>query len=263
MNTDRALHTSYLGTKKYPVDCIPVQAAEGHQRKGGGGGLARAFVSHLASSHRRADGKLDLTTIWFKYREEKAKAFSPLLESLREEAKLATKAREEQVRQGKRWTMSSFGAVRPRSLKYLRKESDVRALRDRLESAVSPPAVSAPSQLQIVPVEAGSWENRIQEFVGHDVSSQLALLRSLGRLQSKEARLADEKEEQDAREQLEKSSCDDLYGVKLSDFSDENASVRAYMTGDILDVHVHRDAASFVNDRVAGMVQQSKSAVAR
>ena len=51
--------------------------------------------------------------------------------------------------------------------------------------------------------------------------------------------------------------------MKLSDFSDENASVRAYMTGDILDVHVHRDAASFVKDRVAGMVQQSKSAVAR
>ncbi len=86
------------------------------------------------------------------------------------------------------------------------------------------------------------------------------MLRALSRLQAKDQRISEEKEEADLREHLQ-SGKDDLCDLDLSALGDEYSSVRTLRSGSILDVFVHRDACSFVKQKAAQMAKKSGSAV--
>ena len=98
-----------FGDKVYPPDAIQDSMPAEKACRPGGGGLARKFVSYFSKMFRLDKGKFDLTTIWQIYKAEKAKPYSPLLESMRAGADLATRARRQQRSLGRASAVSSFG----------------------------------------------------------------------------------------------------------------------------------------------------------
>ena len=262
MHSDRQVHTQLLGDRKYPAGEITDKPNDGRKKmKGGGGGLARAFVSAHASLVRTPEGKIDFAEIWSMYRHEKSLAHSPLLESLKDRAKLATAARRQQFQQGKRASMSSFGGVKTRFFQQHEREKAVRALRNSLAES-SDHGAAAAGDLQIVPFSgAEGYEHQLQVHAGQDIDKQISLLRAVSRQEAKERRAAELKEESALRKHMAETK-DCLYDVDFKELQNEFAVVRTFRSGPILDVHVHRDACSFVQQRASAMAHGSKESKA-
>lgn len=93
VHSDKAFHTDVLSASTYGARPVKDKTSDKQKirvQDCGGGGLDRAFVSHLALTRRLPSGKLDPTTIWQQCRQENAQAHLPLLESMREGARLVT-----------------------------------------------------------------------------------------------------------------------------------------------------------------------------
>ena len=238
LNADRAAHCQPYGAKSYPADAIKDDKPDKRkrERKRGGGGLARAFVSHLASTHRLANGKLDMTTIWQKHRAERAKPHSDILESLRDTARAAILASRQLYQQGRRQKVSAFGSVRNRHVRGQQKEVALRALQDSMPNPREQEDETA--GLQMVPLseaEADDMSRQLATHAGQGLQDQASMLRALSRLQAKDQRISEEKEEADLREHLQ-SGKDDLCDLDLSALGDDYSSVKTLRSGSILDV---------------------------
>ena len=261
LQSDRQIHTSPFGTKTYPADTENAMPATGkRKRRGGGGGLCRAFVSHMSKSCRTADGSLDFARIMELHRLEKGRPVCELLQSLRAEGRLATKARTDQCKAGKRWSMSSFGAINPRVVERQKKVESLRLYKDIMASAgATEKAPHGLGALQIVPhAEAG----HLERVAGKRISDQISMLRSLGRLEASDVRKKLEKEEDEFRTHMQNAK-GDFFGLDFSELQSEHSQVHTMQSGDILDVWVHRDCCSFVTERLPSMVEESGTAVRR
>ena len=75
-------------------------------------------------------------------------------------------------------------------------------------------------------------------------------MRRIGRRDAAEYRVLEEKEDEKFRARVQ-AAPDMLHGVDLSTMPVHNAEIRTMRTGNIIDVWVHRDASSYVADRVA------------
>ena len=259
---DRSIHTDVFGEKLYPADLAKVDPDDVAKRlRGGGGGQARAFVSYHARTIRTEDGKLDLTRIWAMYREELRKDHSPLLEDLKREGKLATLARRQQVKAGKRWQTSSFGEIRARGQKRMEIDQSIRAIRQSVDS-VEGTNRNEVGDLAIVPVARGAaLDRQLAHHAGEaGLEGQVALLRKINRQEAKETRIAESKAMDELREGIVYSQ-HDLYGHDLRQLQSEFASVRTMKNGPFLDVYVQRNACSFVAQRAAIMAKGSKGAL--
>ncbi len=117
---------------------------------------------------------------------------------------------------------------------------------------------SATGDLQLVPVsEADDLAQQLQVHAGTDFHKQISLLRAVGRQEAKEQRAIEKKEEQNFREHVEAGK-DGLYDVDFQELRNDFADIRTFKSGPILDVHIHRDACSFVQQRASVMAKESK-----
>ena len=260
ISTDKATHTDLYGERVYPAHVSEKGTKNKKTMRGGGGGLARAFISYHAKTVLLPNGKMDLARIWQMYRAEKALEHSPLFESLKETGRLATLSRRQQFQQGQRWSMSAFGSVNKRADKRLKTEASARAITQAIASPLPGSADAAPG-LQLVPLtESGRLEGQLQLHAGSKFSDQIRLLRSLGRFNAKEANRAEEKEELELRAEIQ-GAMHTIQGHDLSELKSDFASVRCLTAGPHTDVYIHRDVCNFVQQRAARMVKESKDTV--
>ena len=153
--------------------------------------------------------------------------------------------------------MSSFGAVRPRERGKFHKGRCVRALRNAIAES-SDHGVSAAGGLQLVPApQMDHLSLQLQAHAGTDLHAQPSALRAVRRQQKKEENAKDKKEEEDFREHVAHAK-DTLYDVDFSELQTEFASVRTFQSGPILDVHIHRNVCSFVQQRANRMSTRAR-----
>ncbi len=250
LRCDRLIHTYLWGDLEYPADYVNTGiAAVCKGMRGGGGGICRAFVSLLAPDHVREDGRTDFAVIMQKFKEEKAKPVSEVLESLKENGLEATQARREQVAQGKRWHMSAFGKVRPQALRADARQAEMKSIMDAVKASSSPAETRDAAAGQIVPVTRDpSLSGSIVAVAGAELPNQLALLRKVGRQTATEDRKRQEQVEKEVHEGLRTSK--PLLGRELPVAESSRPNLRTLATDQFYDVFFHEDVCSDVMKKV-------------
>ena len=254
---DRGVDTNLWGSKEYPpdLDATNVNEKSSQKMRGGGGGRGRAFVSHM-SPLMRIDGKPDFARIMSAYKEELRKESSELLDSLKGEAKAATKARRTQHEQGKRWSMSAFGKVSNQAIRNADNQSRVQAVLDAMvEPTEAVQAAEQPAGGELVPYQGPSFETALSRVAGNNIQDQAALLRRVARHKATTRRKAAEEETVKARAALAQPK--PLMGKEVALDTGEQASLRTFDTQELFDVYVHENVTSEVQSKVSEM---SKSA---
>ena len=151
--------------------------------------------------------------------------------------------------------MSSFGAVRSR---HVRMQETLGRLRDIKHLVGDAGAEHGPrSSTAIVPFERQQFHEALVHVAGEDLEAQISLMRKLGRLASKEARVKEDEELESFRNHVSNEDPESLYGMRLDDLRSKFAEVRTLATGPYVDVYVHRNVSEFVRARVAVMAKKS------
>ena len=253
LRSERNVRCGCWGNKHYAPETASV--ADDHEKPvkhlRGGGGIARAFVSKYASEHRLPWGSLDYASLWHRYRAEKAKAFSQVLADLKEQARLATRARRQQKETGKEWEASAFGALSKRQLKSMQVQQDVMTLKERLEETSEGRHVASEASHQLVPF--GVPPKGIVALTSNcKLEEDIRVLRRLARVDASEKRMQHEKELQHIREHMVKPT--DLLGdVDFSRLGTANCHVRTMRCGDVVDMRVHDELAQQVAEQVSAL----------
>ena len=255
LRQDRLIHTYLWGDLEYPADAIRTTGPQSTDKKvmaGGGGGSCRAFVSLLAPDNVRPDGRTDFTAIMEKYKIEKAKESSEVLESLKELGVEATRARREQFEHGQRWLVSSFGKVRPQALRGDARRAELKRLMDAMPVSGSAESGDAgDGQLAIVPLvpRDPAAVGAMVAVAGSHLPDQLALLRRLARHQATRDRKAEEAIEKEVRDKLKTSK--PLLGKHLPVSQSSSSDIRTLSTDMFFDLFFHDDICSDVMKKVA------------
>ena len=260
LKMDRAIHVGQWGAPTYSSD-DPVEADDGKRAmKGGGGGLARAFISLKSRTMKLPNGRPDLKAIAAAYRCEKNKEHSDVLESLRADALAATMARRQQFQQGSRWQMSSFGTVHHQTLKKAKLQSELRALSGaaahHAEGPLEESAVAAAGAALGSHTSDGSLA-----IVPHaGLEGQISLLRRMARQEATDERARAEKADSEVRSSLQKPI--EFCGKTMASPEGVPAENMRCLPGDLItDIYIHDDVAKFVEARCSNMVKKSPNAV--
>ena len=250
--TERGYHTSLFGQQTYSHDRALEDTENDKKTKtAGGGGIARAFVSKMASSHRLPSGKLDLTEIWRLYRIEKAKESSEILKSLAEAAVAATRARRQQILNGTKYAMSSFGAVSKKNLKRKDTNTARRTLMNKLKKPDQPTDADAVG-CEIVPYTDNIDGMQLASVAGNEMADQISLLRSIARHEASAKREAHDAKRQAIRSALNNSK-PSIFDLDFASMDPAHTSVKAAPCGQVSDVYVHTDISAQVTKQVAAL----------
>ena len=262
LRLDRAIHSNLWGERKYPPDMqvTPLRPKKAKKR-GGGGGLCRAFVSHAANTVAMSgpDGRPDFSRISAAYKHERSLPHSEILEALRADAKTATQARREQVEQGQRWQISSFGRLTHRAVQNEARLRELKALQDATGEVEHPSdADRSADGGAVVPYRKPDLASQLATLAGGRLPDQVAAFRRLARHKATVARREREAITEEVRKELKEPK--QLLGQKLeaSQYCSPD-TLRTLDDGRIFDVYYHENIADEVQAKVATI---SKSAPA-
>ena len=232
LKLDREIWCNDFGDLEYPADAEP--APEPKKIRGGGGGLARAFFAS-SPRMRTADNRPDFAAISQAYREERAKAESPLLESLKQRARAATQTRQDQFRAGSRWDTSSFGLLSKQAVQRQRREAQTRALRDHAVEALEGTDGTSVVGASCSALVARNTDDagRLAVLAHSELGEQVAALRRVARFDAAEERARKEQEARQFRDTVLKPTV--VEGVDLhKQMGLEEGSVRSLQYGDMV-----------------------------
>lgn len=220
----------------------------------GGGGLARAFVSSKAKICKTPEGRADFKEIMRLWHIEKSKDHSPELESLKEDARLATLARRDQHMAGQRH-VSSFGEILPNRMRALQRHAAVQTVLEQVQGATQPASgLAQPTETRMVPFDMHAAQSQplaalasMQKTstalasyggpIGTSTEEQHKMLRAVVRAAGAEAKAQRAKEDKHFQETIKGDA--EVCGINKRQMGLTGADVRAVTCGRTTFCHVH------------------------
>ena len=263
LRNDRKFHTDLMGDATYTADAQADKfdgEEAGAVQTRGGGGLCRAFVSHMSErAECRKDGAPDFSVIMKKYAEECAKESSPILDELKQAAQDATMARRQQHATGAldknaKERMSAFGVVHAKEARRVQREACLQRvcalIPDASVSEVDADVSSAsPAQLAL---GSGGMASTLAVYGFKTLDDQLSVLRSVSRRKASQRRILEQRAEDDLRAKLADGT--DICGMGSSTLK-EGGNTRAIKGALVTHLNIHDDIVDVVQKKVAAMAK--------